>query len=126
MKQTELFPPTEDELKARAVAPRVTLGDLDANIAAINYINVGKAIARANQPDHESHHLLTICVIVLKNGFTVTGESSCASPENYQEDIGQAIAFDNAKRKIWPLMGYALKEKLADAKLTREANEALS
>lgn len=57
--------------------------------------------------------LLTFCVLVLKNGFTVTGESACASPENFDAEIGRKIARQNAVQKIWPLMGYALKEKLA-------------
>lgn len=57
--------------------------------------------------------LLTFCVLVLRNGFTVTGESACASPENFNADIGRRIARENAINKIWPLMGYALKERLA-------------
>lgn len=57
--------------------------------------------------------LLTFCVLVLKNGFTVTGESACASPENFNAEIGRRIARENAVAKVWPLMGYALKERLA-------------
>jgi hypothetical protein len=57
--------------------------------------------------------LLTFCVLVLQNGFTVTGESACASPENYDAEIGRRIARENAVQKIWALMGYALKERLA-------------
>lgn len=59
--------------------------------------------------------LLTFCVLVLKNGFTVTGESACASPENFDAEIGRKIARQNAVAKIWPLMGYALKERLGAA-----------
>ena len=55
----------------------------------------------------------TICLLTLSNGFTVTGESACASPENFNEEIGREIARDNAKNKIWVLLGFALKEKLA-------------
>ena len=57
--------------------------------------------------------LLTFCVLVLRNGFTVTGESACASPENFDAEIGRKIARENAKQKLWPLMGYALKERLS-------------
>lgn len=57
--------------------------------------------------------LLTFCVLVLRNGFTVTGESACASPENFNVDIGRKIARQNAVDKIWPLMGYELRSKLA-------------
>ena len=57
--------------------------------------------------------LLTFCVLVLRNGFTVTGESACASPENFDAELGRKIARQNAIDKVWPLMGYALKERLA-------------
>ena len=56
---------------------------------------------------------LTFCVLVLRNGFTVTGESACASPENFRADIGRKIARQNAVAKIWPLMGYELRSNLA-------------
>ena len=56
----------------------------------------------------------TVCCITLFNGFTVTGESACASPENFDEELGRKIAFDNAKNKIWLLEGYLLKQKLSE------------
>lgn len=57
--------------------------------------------------------LLTFCVLVLRNGFTVTGESACASPENFDAELGRKIARQNAISKVWPLMGYELRSKLA-------------
>jgi hypothetical protein len=57
--------------------------------------------------------LLTFCVLVLRNGFTVTGESACASSENFNAEIGKRIARENAVAKVWPLMGYELRSKLA-------------
>lgn len=62
----------------------------------------------------DSLHLLTFCVLVLKNGFTVTGESACASPENFDAEIGRKIARENAINKIWMLEGYLLKQKLSE------------
>jgi len=56
---------------------------------------------------------LTVCCLTLANGFTVTGESACASPENFDIELGKKIARDNAKQKIWALEGYALRERLA-------------
>jgi hypothetical protein len=56
---------------------------------------------------------LTVCCLTLANGFTVTGESACASPENFDTDLGRKIARDNAKQKIWALEGYALRDRLA-------------
>lgn len=55
---------------------------------------------------------LTVCCLTLKNGFTVTGESACASPENFNAEIGKEIAFKNAREKVWALEGYLLKDKL--------------
>lgn len=55
---------------------------------------------------------LTVCCLTLRNGFKVTGESVCASPENFNQEIGEKIAFENARDKIWMLEGYLLKEKL--------------
>jgi len=52
----------------------------------------------------------TVCCLTLKNGFTVIGESACASPENFDIEIGQKIALENARNKIWLLEGYLLKE----------------
>jgi hypothetical protein len=56
--------------------------------------------------------LLTFCVLVLKNGFTVTGESACASPENFDAEVGRKIARQNAVSKMWPLLGFQLKQRL--------------
>ena len=66
----------------------------------------------------EDYHIfpettLTVCCLKLANGFTVSGESACASPENFDVELGRKIARDNAKQKIWALEGYALREKLA-------------
>ena len=106
-------PVTESELNERAVAPRVTKEIFDDSIASVHFINAGEVLL-GTEP-HHTHptDLLTICVIVMKNGFTVTGESACASPENYQKDIGERISLEKAKEKMWPLLGYALKDHLA-------------
>jgi hypothetical protein len=54
-------------------------------------------------------------MIMLENGYTVTGESACASPENFDAELGQKIARDNARNKIWQLEGYLLRQRLSDA-----------
>lgn len=110
----------ELEIQAKGLnAPRVTPTDITANIASEYYFTAADGFRgttpaglRTYVPD-PALGLLTFCVIVLRNGFTVTGESACASPENFNAEIGQKIARANAVQKIWPLMGYALKEKLA-------------
>lgn len=115
----------EQEIQAKGkTAPRITPGDIAANIASEHYFSAGQGAAgaiatttgvsdmRAYGDIPESLHLLTFCVLVLRNGFTVTGESACASPENFDAELGRKIARENAINKIWPLMGYALKAEL--------------
>jgi len=103
------------------IAPRVKPADLEEVIASEWYFTAGDgchAVQTNGNPGEPSHYdsaldLLTFCVLVLKNGFTVTGESACASPENFDAEIGRKIARENAKQKLWPLLGYELKSKLA-------------
>lgn len=66
---------------------------------------------------------LTICVLTLKNGFTVVGTSSCASPENFNEEIGRHYALKDAERQVWPLLGFRLKDQLHKEK---EANDLVA
>lgn len=105
----------EQEIQDKGLtAPRVTPADIEANISSEHYYTAGEAL-RIGQAPRGPLDLLTFCVIVLKNGFTVTGESACASPENFDAELGKTIARANAVNKIWPLMGYALKQKLSEA-----------
>lgn len=103
----------EQEIKAKGLtAPRVTPADIEANVACENYFTVGNAVEALGQPIHESHRLQTLCVIVTQSGFCVIGKSACASPENFDEGIGQRIARQDAINQLWPLMGYELKQRL--------------
>lgn len=107
----------EGQLSGLSQAPRVTPADIEAAIASEWYINAADGVPEdAFHPPVPSNHplrLLTFCVLVLKNGFTVTGESACVSPENFDAEIGRRVARENAVNKMWPLLGYALKDKLA-------------
>lgn len=97
-------------------APRITPGALQDNIVSEWYINAAEGVPVDDfHPPVPSAHplrLLTFCILVLRNGFTVTGESACASPENFDADVGRKIAHQNAVNKVWPLMGYALRNEL--------------
>lgn len=96
-------------------APRVTPADIEANIASEHYFTASQGVIGSGENVQFGSPLLllTFCVIVLKNGFTVTGESACASPENFDEEIVRKIARQNAIGKVWPLMGYELKQRLS-------------
>jgi len=110
----------EQEIQEKGLtAPRITPDDVQSNIAGEYYFTAEEGIQGAlakTKPEmgveNISLSLLTFCVLRLKNGFTVTGESACASPENYNKELGQKIARQNAIAKIWPLMGYELRSKL--------------
>lgn len=89
---------SEEELIERSLYPRVTFDQLQANIVGKKFIQ---------------HDLLTICILTLANGFTVLGQSACAVPGNFKLDVGQRLAETDAQNKIWALMGYELKTKVA-------------
>lgn len=94
--------PTDAELQAQA----------DAKGAV--FVNESKLKASIAKVDFMVHpgSCLTICVITMLNGYTVTGESACADPKMYDAEIGQKFAFAAAERKMWPLLGYALRDEL--------------
>ena len=111
----------EQEIQAKGkTAARVTPADIETNIASEFYFTATDGVLGASgmgtAPAGRAKSLdqLTFCVLVLRNGFTVTGESACASPENFDAEIGRKIARQNAVQKIWPLMGYALRQQLSD------------
>ena len=116
----------EQELQDKGIkAPRVTGKHIEDIIVREHYFTGYDGIcgdgawakyksALDLRSSHESLKLITFCVLVLKNGFTVTGESACASPENFDAGIGRKIARENAVNKIWMLEGYLLKQNLSE------------
>lgn len=120
----------EQEIQAKGLtAPRITPAGVEANIASEHYFTAADGVAgaftntqiargRGVFPDEIGRlktelAILTFCVLVLRNGFVVTGESACASPENFDAEVGRKVARANAIGKVWPLMGYELRTKLA-------------
>lgn len=94
---------SDDAAKAVQKTPnRVALVDLEAKVESVEYLNP------------QSSPLLTIAVVKTKNGFVVTGESASADPANHNEELGRKFAYEAAVRKLWPLEGYLLREKLAN------------
>lgn len=90
----------EKEIKeSGANQNRLSPSHIDATIADTKYW----------QP---SGTTMTVCLIVCKNGYCVIGESAAADPFNFNHTIGRRLAYENARRKIWPLEGYLLKETL--------------
>lgn len=94
----------ENEIQEKGLnAPRLTPDHIDSVIIGETYTNL---------PDGRT----IVCQLTLKNGYTIDGKSACVSKENFNQEIGNKIARQNAREKIWELEGYLLKEKLYTAK----------
>ena len=90
----------EQEIQANGLtAPRITPTDIDAAIVGETFTVLPSG-------------RVTVCEMTLRNGFTVRGESSVVSIANFNAEIGQKIARDNARNKVWELVGYLLRERL--------------
>lgn len=104
---------TEAYSAAKATHPRVSLDDMKSKIMGEHYFTAGAAAEALGQPAHPSLSLLTICILVMQNGFTVIGKSAPASPENFDPEKGKLFAYEDAIKQLWPLEGYALRERLS-------------
>lgn len=106
---------TEAESAAVAKAPneRVSLDGMKAKIAAQYEFTAGAALAAMDIPATQATDLLSICILQMENGFMVIGKSAPASPVNFNRELGRKFAYEDAIRQLWPLEGYALRERLA-------------
>lgn len=109
---------TEEELKAGAVAPRVTKEEVLASIKSTFYFTAGDGVRGESElgtsPAGSADVLnrMTFCVLVLANGFTVTGQSACVSAANFNEEVGRRLAYEDAFDKIWAFLGFELATKI--------------
>lgn len=118
---------TEAYSASKATHPRVSLADMEGKIQSQHFFTAGQAEHAVRwlagqqdgsidvaplSPDHPLS-LLTICILVMENGFTVIGKSATASPENFDAEKGRTFAYDDAIKQLWPLEGYALRERLS-------------
>lgn len=112
----------EQDIESRGLtAPRVKPQDIEERIVAEHYFTAEEGVRGAlagREPDLDvsvpALGCLTFCVLTLENGFTVTGESACVSPENFDTEIGRKVARQNAINKVWPLLGYELRSLLSE------------
>ena len=100
---SDIISDKELELKLTlSPAPRVTKEYMESRIEDVQFVKMHEASRKDN--------LTTVCTIYLDNGYTVSGESACVNPANYDFDIGKKVAYDNAINKLWPLFGFLLAE----------------
>lgn len=77
--------------------PKVTLADIENSIVSERYL--------------VEETVLTICILKCRNGFLVTGESACVSPENFNAELGRKLAREKAINKLWAFLGFSLADK---------------
>lgn len=91
---------TNEQLEQKLIdspAERVTEEFIKSRILTTTYTRLGETLTHAR--------------IHLDNGYLVTGESACVNPANYNQEIGEKIAYQNAFDKLWSLFGFLLAEK---------------
>lgn len=116
--KSESLEKTEQECAEGRTAPRVRLDDIKAAIDHVLYSTASKLLPETTETGSSEDRaygplsLLTLCVVVMTNGFTIVGKSAPASPENFDAELGKKLAYEDAVRQIWPLMGFALRDRL--------------
>lgn len=106
-----------------ATAPRVPLAGIEAKISEKYFAIAAAAVGEPIEIGPQGHPvnplgLLTLCILVMQNGFVIIGKSapaSPASPANFDAEKGRQFAYEDAVRQLWPLEGYALRERLVEA-----------
>lgn len=122
---TQALDAAENLSAAGATHPRVSVKSMEDKIARKYFFTAGVALsalvtANLQDPDptwraspNDPLDLLTLCILVMQNGFTVVGKSAPASPENFDPEKGRTFAYEDAIKQLWPLEGYALRDALA-------------
>lgn len=103
---------TEKECAAAATEPRVSLNDIEAAISNRYHFTADDAVISLGMPAVPALSVLSICLLVMHNGFTIIGKSAPASPANFNAELGKKLAYEDAVRQLWPLMGFALRGEL--------------
>lgn len=104
----------------------VTKASIEAKIKSVIYLNVGEGVESTDDGIHDGEtidnlKLVTLCIIILENGFKVEGISACVDPANYNTNIGRECAYENAFEKIWQLEGYMLRQTMYEEAQTKAA-----
>ena len=92
-------PEVEAEIQAKGLnAPHLTPEDICESIKSIEYWVVPNTTT-------------TVCAMIFQNNYVITGTSAAASMDNFDQEVGRNIAYENARQRIWPLLGYVLNQK---------------
>ena len=81
-----------------ALPTKVNLTDMMAKVVRTEYVQL-------------SDGKTTLCVLHLRNGFTIVGKSACVDPANFNVALGEKYSYEDAINQLWPLEGYLLAER---------------
>jgi hypothetical protein len=102
-------PLTEVDERAAAVAkaPRITKEFIEENIRETSFAT-GDELVQVGIKENYAH--LTVCTLRVANGFIVIGKSAPMDPRNFNAQLGQQLAYEDAFRQLWPLYAFATLE----------------
>ena len=89
-----------------------------ANRPSSHSVTLDSIKAKVKSCEYHVESTLTIAIVTMENGYTVTGQSACADPANFDAALGKKIAYDDAIKKVWPLEGYLLRQRLHEGYFT--------
>jgi hypothetical protein len=94
---------TEKILAAAAVAPRVSLAEVEAAIeqGKVSFIVLANGRTTVAQ------------VELFNERFSVEGSSACVSKENFNQEMGESFALKEATQEVWKALGTVLAWKLS-------------
>lgn len=105
---TPILEASENAISSVQKTPnRVSLETIKAKISKAEYIH----------PTAVPH--MTVCVLLLKNGFSVVGSYVPADANDFEDALGKQFSFEDALRQVWSLEDYILREYLADETASR-------
>jgi hypothetical protein len=104
---------SDKEVGAVAKAPRVSLADIEAAIRSRYDLTGDGAVADPGIPVDMALQRLSLCILVIRNGFVIVGKSAPAAAANFNRELGKKLAYEDAIRQLWPLMGFALCDTLS-------------
>ena len=110
----------EQQIQAKGLtAARVTPADIEAEIASEHYFTALDGVEGAtgswNGGDSYALGLITICVLITRNGTKLVGvNEGPVSIQNFDADMGRRMAREKAIDQLWPMLGYELRTKLAN------------
>lgn len=88
---------------------------MKAKIAQQHYFVAGEALAAlgVSLESDSPLNVATVCMLVMKNGFMIFGISAPSDHKDFDPEKGKRLSYEDAVKKLWPLEGYALRERLA-------------